>query len=71
MAIDSKLKKYSAISFLLPFMTPASDSDGAFSLADKQAAVWVYSGIEAGEVVVVTHRDKKPMWKHRRRRMAR
>lgn len=44
MAIDTKQDRQSAVSLLVPSMIPGVVPDGS---VERQAAVWVYSGISA------------------------
>lgn len=52
MAVDSKLKRFSA-SMLLSPQIPAMVPSGTIAAADRGAVSWVYAGITYGGVVIV------------------
>lgn len=54
MAVDSALKRMSATMLLVPSMTGVFPGTAGVSPAERQAVSWIYSGILAGAVAVVT-----------------
>jgi hypothetical protein len=54
MAVDTKLKRFSATSLIVPGFTPAAVPDGAIGEADRGAVSWMYGGISFGAVVPVS-----------------
>jgi hypothetical protein len=51
--LDTRLKRASAISIIVPFMVPGVEADGTIGARDRQAQAWEYSGILAGAAVAV------------------
>lgn len=51
MAVDTREKRQSAFSLLVPSLTPGVEPS-SIDAAERQAAAWVYAGILAGEPVV-------------------
>lgn len=49
MAVDSKLKRFSATTLLMPGYAPAALPDATIDEYDRAAASWMYAGIEFGE----------------------
>lgn len=47
---DTRQKRQSATSLLVPSMTPGAHPTGTVTAAERQAVAWVYSGILAGEI---------------------
>jgi hypothetical protein len=68
MAIDTRLKRASAISIIVPFMVPGVEPDGTIEARDRQAQAWVYSGILAGAAVVAADGDYIVRARRRQRR---
>lgn len=64
MAVDSREKRQSAVSFLIPSYPPGVEPSSLDNAA-RQAAVWVYSGILSGAAALVA---KLAMVYYRRRR---
>lgn len=54
MAIDSALKRFSATGLLLPFRGGCLPGTAGIVAAERQVAAWVYSGIAAGEAVLIS-----------------
>ena len=52
MAVDTKLKRYSAIHVALPFRCMLPDPDGVISAYDRMAVAFMYAGIAAAAAVL-------------------
>ncbi len=50
---DTRQKRESAVSLLVPSMIPGVVPTGTVTQAERQASVWIYSGILAGSAVPV------------------
>ena len=52
MAVDSQLKRQSATSLIVPFMTPGAFGDTAgVVVAERVAVTWCYSGIDPTSII--------------------
>lgn len=54
---DTRLKRASATSLIVPSMAPGLVTDGTIAAADRQAVTWMYSGILAEAPVPITDKE--------------
>lgn len=66
MAIDTREKRQSSYSLLVPSLTPGVEPS-SIDQAERQVSVWVYSGIAASGAVLLEISTFRPIIRTRRR----
>jgi hypothetical protein len=62
MAIDTRIKRASVTSFLLPAYGMGATPQAGFSVAEKQSVLWTYAGISSGPAVAAAATAEGSMW---------